>query len=201
MKRVSHMALLAAGTASALLLSACDDKKPQSPPASAQAAQGKLYRDLDACIADAKDMDAVASCRAAEQQAKDKMAEAPQYEQQARCEDVYGPGNCVPRYTVVHDGGYSFVPMMMGFWWGSSFASHTTIYQPVFINRYGATYAGSQAVAAPNWINGSPVARSGSVPASGSVSSAPAATEKSSTVSRGGFGSSATATASKSSGG
>jgi len=180
MTSASRIVLLTAGVACATLLAACDDeKKPARPQQTISGTQGKIYKDLDSCLAEAADMDAVKTCREAYQQALDKMAEAPQYERQASCEDVYGPGNCVPRGSVVHDGGSSFVPFMWGFMLGNM-GGGRTYYQPVFVDRGGATYAGASVVSAPSWTGGRP--------------SAPAAA-MSSSVARGGFGSTASARA------
>jgi uncharacterized protein YgiB involved in biofilm formation len=182
MTSVSRVVLL---LASAALLSACDDDKKtaqnrQGPPPAA-ATSGKIYKDLDACLADAGDMDQVKACREGYQQALEKMAEAPRFEERARCEDVYGPGNCVPRGSVVHEGGGGFVPFMMGYMLGGGFGGRT-VYQPVFIDRGGSYYAGNAPVSNPRW--------SGSVPPS-----APHAATVPSSVARGGFGSTAATSA------
>jgi uncharacterized protein YgiB involved in biofilm formation len=180
MTNKSPIVLVLAGVA---LLASCDDKKPaqnnKAPTAQSQASQGKIYKDLDACLADAGDMDQVKACRDGYQQAMDKMAEAPRFEERARCEDVYGPGNCVPRGSVVHEGGSGFVPFMMGYMLGGGFGGRT-VYQPVFIDRHGSYFAGAAPISQPRW--------SGSVPPS-----APRAATVPSSVARGGFGSSAMA--------
>lgn len=176
MTSVSKVVLL---LASVTLLAGCDDKKSAQNNAqnhAQPAAQSKIYKDLDACLADAKDMDQVKSCREGYQQALDQMAQAPRFEQQAKCEDVYGPGNCVPRGSYVHDGGGGFMPFMMGYMLGGGFGGRT-VYQPVFIDRGGAAYAGGSVVSNPSWSGGSPP-RAATVPSS---------------VARGGFGSTAAA--------
>ena len=195
MTKVSTIVLL---LASVTMLASCDDDKKKAQQNAAQnaavasAEQGKIYKDLDSCIADAQDMEHVHACHEAYQQATAKMAEAPRFEQQARCEDVYGPGNCVPRGTYVHDGGGGFVPFMMGYWLGGGFGGRTTVYQPVFVDRSGATYAGATVVNHPSWSGGAPppppAARAASAP-----NPAPSATAPS-PVKRGGFGSKATTT-------
>jgi uncharacterized protein YgiB involved in biofilm formation len=158
----------------ALLLAGCDDNKKTGgqPPASAQ--QGKLYKDLDACLADATGMQQVTACREGYHQALQQMAQAPQYDQRANCEDVYGPGNCVPRGSVVQGGGGGFVPFMMGYMMGNM-GGHT-VYQPVFIDRGGSAFANGSRISNPSWSGGTPAAAS-----------------PSSAVTRGGFGSTATA--------
>jgi uncharacterized protein YgiB involved in biofilm formation len=188
--------LVAALAVSAVaLLSACDD---HTPPRAAQAGvpqgqqQQTVYRNLDACLAQAKDMDGVQACRDGYAQAMEKMAEAPKYETQATCEDVYGPGACVPRSSVVHDGGGWFVPYMMGYMIGGGFG-HSYSYYPVYVDRYGSTFAGGYGgnrttiINAPSWNGGAPAAA--------------AAHTSSSSVVRGGFGSTAATTAAHSSGG
>jgi uncharacterized protein YgiB involved in biofilm formation len=171
----SRIVFLLAGAACLSLLAGCDDHKSSGQVGMPQ--QGKLYKDLDSCLAQTNDMDGVKTCREGYQQALDKMAEAPQYAEQARCEDVYGPGNCVPRGSVVSGGGGGFVPFMMGYMLGGF--GGRTVYQPVFIDRHGATFAGSSVISRPSW-SGSP----------------PPAALHSSSVARGGFGGTAIASAS-----
>ena len=157
-----------------LLLAGCDDHKKSGgqPPASAQ--QGKMYKDLDACLADATGMEQVTACREGYHQALQQMAQVPHYDQRANCEDVYGPGNCVPRDSVVPGGGGGFMPFMMGYMMGN-LGGHT-VYQPVFIDRGGNALANGSRISNPSWSGG-----------------APAAASPSSAVTRGGFGSTATA--------
>ena len=194
MIRTGRMAALAAAVSAAALLSACDDKQPQrrSQVGTPQGQQEQtVYRNLDACLAQAKDMDGVQACRDGYAQAMEKMAEAPKYETQATCEDVYGPGACVPRGTVVHDGGGWFVPYMMGYMIGGGFG-RSTAYYPVFVDRGGTSYAGgygsggaSTVITNPGWHGGAPAA----------------VRPSSSSVVRGGFGSTAMASAAHTSGG
>jgi uncharacterized protein YgiB involved in biofilm formation len=196
MIRTGRMAVLAAAVSAAALLSGCDDKQPQrrSQIGTPQAQQEQVvYRNLDACLAQAKDMDGVQACRDGYAQAMAKMAEAPKYETQSTCEDVYGPGNCVPRESVVHEGGGGgwFVPYMMGYMIGGGFG-HSTAYYPVYVDRGGTTYAGgygngaaSTVVSNPGWHGGAPAAIRPS----------------SSSVVRGGFGSTAMTSAVHTSGG
>jgi len=172
MSKLTPLVLVVAGAA---LLSACDEKK-QAQQQPQPANQAKMYKDLDSCLAEAKDMDQVQSCRTGYQQALANMENAPKFEQRASCEDVYGPGNCVPRGTYVHDGGGWFVPYMMGYMLGGGFGNRT-IYQPVFIDRSGSYFAGNSVINNPSW----------SGPSSSKAATAP------STISRGGFGSSAIA--------
>jgi uncharacterized protein YgiB involved in biofilm formation len=190
---IGRMAALAAAVAAAALLSGCDDKQPQrrSQVGISQGEQQQVvYRNLDACLAQAGDMTMVQACRDGYAQAMAKMAEAPQYETRATCEDVYGPGNCVPRGSVVQGGGGWFIPYMMGYMIGGGFG-HSTAYYPVFLDRGGTTYAGgysgapSSVVSNPRWNGGAPAA----------------VRPSSSSVVRGGFGSTAMASASHSFGG
>ena len=124
MTRNGLMAAAAAVSAVALL-SACDDHPRRVSQAGVPQGQQQqtVYRNLDACLAQATDMTMVQACRDGYAQAMEKMAEAPKYETQATCEDVYGPGACVPRGSVVHDGGGGgwFVPYMMGYMIGGGF--------------------------------------------------------------------------------
>ena len=77
---------------------------------------------------------------------------APHYGNQATCEDVYGPGNCVPRGSYAppgyYPGGYAgggdgwFIPAMVGFMIGHALGS-SPVYQPVYIDRRGYAYTGT----------------------------------------------------------
>jgi len=192
MTRSGRMAALAAVSAAALL-SACDNKQPQrSQVGTPQGQQSQVvYRNLDACLAQATDMTMVQACRDGYAQAMAKMAEAPKYETQATCEDVYGPGNCVPRGSVVHEGGGWFVPYMMGYMIGGGFG-RSTAYYPVYVDRGGTTFAGGYSgsvggnvVSTPSWQGGAPAA----------------VRPSSSSVVRGGFGSTAMAGSHATSGG
>ncbi|HMA49925.1 MAG TPA: DUF1190 domain-containing protein [Magnetospirillaceae bacterium] len=194
MIRTGRMAVILAVSATAILCG-CDDKQPQrrSQVGTPQGQQEQVvYRNLDACLAQAKDMDGVQACRDGYAQAMEKMAEAPKYETQSTCEDVYGPGNCVPRGSVVHEGGGWFIPYMMGYMIGGGFG-RSTAYYPVYVDRGGTTYAGgygtgpgaSTVVANPGWHGGAPAA----------------VRPSSSSVVRGGFGSTAMTSAAHTSGG
>jgi uncharacterized protein YgiB involved in biofilm formation len=103
----------------------------------------------------------VAACRAQHDEAECERAmagaqaqqdqTAPHYGNQATCEDVYGPGNCVPRGEYAppgyYPGGYGgsggwFVPAMVGFMIGHALSSGP-VYQPVYLDRRGYAYSGS----------------------------------------------------------
>ncbi len=191
MIRAGHLAAAVAVSAAALL-SACDDHAPRrtSQVGNPQGQQQQtIYANLDACLADAKDMDTVKACRDGYAAAMAKMAEAPKYETVASCEEIYGYGNCVPRGTVVHDGGGGgwFIPYMMGYMIGGGFG-HSYSYYPVYIDRggYYRSSAGAPIVSSPSWH--------GNAPSS-------AAIKPSSSITRGGFGSTAVASAHPSAGG
>jgi uncharacterized protein YgiB involved in biofilm formation len=192
MTRVSRAVLALAAVACSSLVSGCDDDKTSSnagqasPPGAAQ--EGRIYKTLDACLAEAADMDAVNACRQGYHDALAKMADAPRFDQQARCEDVYGPGNCVPRGSVVHDGSGGFIPFMFGYMLGG-FGGRTN-YVPVYVDRGGSTYAGSTVIANPSWSGGVPSATSMASKGGPSLSAT-----TSSSVARGGFGGTAMARA------
>jgi len=189
MIRTGHLAVALAVSATALL-SACDDHSHRSSQVGTPQGQQQqvIYRNLDACLAQVTDMTMVQACRDGYAQAMAKMAEAPRYESQASCEDVYGPGNCVPRGTVVHDGGGWFIPYMMGYMIGGGFG-HSPVYYPVYVDRGGTTFSsgfgsGRTVVTNPSWNGG-----------------APSAIRPSSSIVRGGFGSTAIASAHPTAGG
>ena len=196
-------------------------KKPQQA-----AAEEPVYTTVEECKA-GRD---AAECETAFAKAKEKHEEAaPRYAERAKCEDIYGPGQCVPRHN--DSGGDSFTPLMMGFMLGHMLSGPA--YQPVYITRERTVYAGSSYVgsysgnSAPGrgWSGGSvaiapssPIARGGMGSTAGSAASGTSTRGGSSTVtsprpstpspsattspsvSRGGFGSSASSAASSSAG-
>jgi uncharacterized protein YgiB involved in biofilm formation len=71
-------------------------------------------------------------------------AQAPHYGNVTSCEDVYGPGQCVPRSGA---GSSWFIPAMAGFVLGHALgASPAVIYQPVYVDRSGFAYSGGTVI-------------------------------------------------------
>ena len=101
----------------------------------------RIYPDVASCQAEF----GTAACTSAytgAQSAHD--GAAPRYGSLAECEQLYGPGGCMPRGD--GDGGV-FIPLMTGFLIGQALAGTTQVaYQPVYVNRQGVAFAGGVAV-------------------------------------------------------
>ncbi|CAN5207468.1 DUF1190 domain-containing protein [soil metagenome] len=111
MKRSAALALTTAMASAGLALTACDDGPDKAPK---QPVEAIAYANIDECktknqVPDAECDTAFATALA------DNDAHAPRYEAQSSCEDVYGPGNCVPRGYNNGGGGGWFAPMLTGF--------------------------------------------------------------------------------------
>jgi uncharacterized protein YgiB involved in biofilm formation len=66
---------------------------------------------------------------------------APHYATLTSCEDLYGPGQCVPRGSE-GSGGW-FIPAMAGFMLGHALGgSQMMIAQPIYVNREGYAFSG-----------------------------------------------------------
>lgn len=85
--------------------------QPQTPKG--EQVQALPYRSLDTCKAadEVPDSECDAAFAAAQ---KDDASNAPRYDNQSTCEDVYGAGNCVPRQAA-GGGGSFFTPLLAGF--------------------------------------------------------------------------------------
>ena len=102
-----------AGAAS-LTLAGCDDHnggQASWDPNQGEKVQAFSYKTLQECK-DAGEVP-VQQCEASYAAAqKEDQEKAPRYEARSTCEDVYGPGNCVPRSYGGHD---VFTPLLAGF--------------------------------------------------------------------------------------
>jgi uncharacterized protein YgiB involved in biofilm formation len=166
----------------------------------------RLYPDVQSCQAEYSTADC-ARAFAGAQAAHD--GSAPHYGALADCEQLYGPGGCMPRGY--GDSG-AFIPLMTGFLIGQALAgSSGVVYQPVYVNRQGMAYAGGAVIGtyasdcvgnncprrSGGYILASGSSRSSGIWSSGSYtvhsyshgSSSPMA--HGSSISRGGFGSTA----------
>jgi uncharacterized protein YgiB involved in biofilm formation len=108
-KRTATMTLTSAMAATGLVLSACEEP---APTARQEPVEAVAYTDLNQCrianeVPDAECDKAFAAANADHDKA------APKYEERASCEEVYGPGNCVPRGS--SGGGSFFTPLLTGF--------------------------------------------------------------------------------------
>lgn len=174
----------AACLGSLLLLAACGPNG-----CSGDNSQERVFNSLAECQKDPtytaqQCLDAFA--RASQEQA----ASAPRYSNRDSCEELYGPGNCVPRGS----GDSSFIPMMTGFMLGNMMSGGggtTYISRPVYIDRGGTAYTtGGRSIGTVTPGRGGFGGSASSWSGFHSSSSSPGITSGGS-VSRGGFGGSA----------
>jgi len=128
----------------------------------------KLYKDVAACSQDHP----ADECQKAFDAAKAQEDKAPKFSSSQSCEQVYGPGQCVPRGS---DGGFS--PFMTGFLLGHILSSP----QPAYIDRESRVYSGGGYVGSYSGRSYSP----------STTPSAPRSAVPPAVSARGGFGSTA----------
>lgn len=104
--------------AASISVTACDSNLPsatnwdQNSVAQGEQVQAFQYASLDACKAANEVPDE--QCETGFANAlKDNEQNAPRFDAQASCEDVYGQGNCVPKNS--QGGGSFFTPLLTGF--------------------------------------------------------------------------------------
>lgn len=113
-KRSRHVALILAGTAT-LVLAGCEDNRVDA----------QSFPDLESCIAASKDSGlwfTEDDCRKNFEAAKKEFVEtAPRYASKELCEQEHGVGNCGddPAAQQSSGGGFSFMPLLMGYMLGS----------------------------------------------------------------------------------
>ena len=114
MKRSRRLTLTTLMAAGGVSLTACGDSPAdnvsiESPGKSVDA---WAYASLQEC----KDKNEVPddACVKADAAAKEDETKGPKYDQQATCEEVYGPGQCVPR-SQANGGGSIWGPLVTGF--------------------------------------------------------------------------------------
>lgn len=145
-KRSRHVALLLAGAA-AMGVSACQDDKTDA----------RAFPDLQSCVAAVKDDGVWFSeddCRtqfaAAEQE---HLQTAPRYQSKELCEQEHGAGACgedpaaqAPGAQQNQGGGFSFMPLFMGYMIGSMLGGRGGVFsQPLIRTPQGyATPGGGQ---------------------------------------------------------
>jgi uncharacterized protein YgiB involved in biofilm formation len=144
MRRSKRVATLLVGTATLLVLTACDEDPTNA----------KLYSDLEAC----KVENTPEECDKAFEAAKTFHAqETTRFKSQAECEDLFGQGRCEQVSTVggglagqsapgqTASTGSFFMPALMGFMLGRSFSGlGPSAGYPVYSDRQGYVYAGRQ---------------------------------------------------------
>ncbi|WP_293678179.1 DUF1190 domain-containing protein [uncultured Phenylobacterium sp.] len=115
MKRTRKLALTGLMAMGGMSLTACggdvatDNARIDNP---GPAVDAYTYASLQEC----KDKNEIpdAACDTADKNAKEDEKKAAKYDQQATCEEVYGPGQCVPR-SQASGGGSFWGPLITGF--------------------------------------------------------------------------------------
>jgi len=99
----------------------------------------KLYPDIDACKAE---QSAETCDKAFAEASRSHVATAPRFESRAACEAEYGAGRCLENGGA--GGGSWFLPAMAGFMLGRALGGSTPLAQPVYCDRGGAAFGGSE---------------------------------------------------------
>ncbi|WP_347266359.1 DUF1190 domain-containing protein [Paracoccus sp. (in: a-proteobacteria)] len=134
-KRSRHVALVLAGTAT-LALAACEDDRVDA----------QAFPNLDACIAAAADANGwftADDCRKNFAAAEQELLEtAPRYESKELCEQEHGAGNCGGDPAAqASGGGFSFMPMLMGFMMGSMLSRGGGLFSQPMVSTPDGRYA------------------------------------------------------------
>ncbi|MFC3528279.1 DUF1190 domain-containing protein [Paracoccus mangrovi] len=135
-KRSRHVALVLLGTAT-LALAACEDDRVDA----------QSFPDLESCIAASKENGLWFSeddCRknfAAAQ--KEYLETAPRYESKELCEQEHGAGNCGgdPAAQQNSGGGFSFMPLLVGYMMGSMLSRGGGIFSQPMVNTPDGRYS------------------------------------------------------------
>ncbi|TWI38052.1 DUF1190 domain-containing protein [Paracoccus sulfuroxidans] len=144
-KRSRHVALVLAGTAT-LALAACEDDRVDA----------QSFPDLQSCIAAAEENSlffTAEDCRTNFAAAQEEYLEtAPRYESKELCEQQHGAGNCGDDPVAQNSGGggFSFMPLLMGYMLGSMMSRGGGVFsQPMVRTADGrfATPKGDQSFA------------------------------------------------------
>lgn len=187
-KRSRHVALVLAGSA-VMAVAACEDDRVDA----------QSFPDLQSCIAAAQEN----SLWFTEKDCRDNFANAaqeyletaPRYESRELCEQEHGVGKCDgdPTQTAQNSGGgFSFMPMLMGFMLGSMMSRGGGIFSQPMVQTADGRYStpkGDQSFASNRGA--------GKVPAQtftrGPTTMGQAPLSRAAVAQRGGFGQSATA--------
>ena len=194
-KRSRHVALVLAGTAT-LALAACEDERMDA----------QAFPDLESCIAASKqetlwftEEDCRRNFAAAEQEF---LETAPRYESKELCEQQHGAGNCgsdPTQQAQASGGGFSFMPLLVGYMMGSMLSRGGIASQPMVPTADGrfATPKGDQSFATNRGAGKVPAASFQRAPTT--LGKAPMTATQ--VQNRGGFGAAATSRAGGSRGG
>ena len=145
-KRSRHVALLLAGAAT-MTLAACEDERVDA----------QAFPDLESCVAAAREnslffteTDCRTNFAAAEQE---YLETAPRYESKELCEQEHGAGNCGGDPAAQQNaggGGFSFMPLFMGYMLGSMLGRGGGIFGQPMVPKAGggfSTPSGNQSFA------------------------------------------------------
>lgn len=112
MKRTQKLTLTSLMAVGGVSLTACGDTPADNVRIEHRGTDAYAYESLQACKAADEVPDE--ACEKAEKSAREDDAKSASWNDQASCEDVYGQGQCVPRYAA--NGGHSFWgPLITGF--------------------------------------------------------------------------------------
>jgi uncharacterized protein YgiB involved in biofilm formation len=188
MKRSSRLCLTTAMASAGLALNACDQAANwDSSPAAREPVPAFAYQSVDQCKVADEVPDAECDKGAATALADE--TNAPRYQERASCEEVYGPGNCVPRSA---GGSNFFGPLLTGFvigrmldGGGSPFYRGSGLYR----DRYGEYRTPYGATLGRDYTTGrTTIARTGVDPSPVAKQAPPRVQTRSQVVSRSGFG-------------
>ena len=115
MKRTRKLALTGLMAMGGVSLTACGDQGYDNVRILDQGKSQDAY--TYASLQECKDKNEIpdTACDAAEKDARDDAAKTAKYDQQASCEEVYGPGQCVPRGYNSGGNGSFWGPLITGF--------------------------------------------------------------------------------------
>ena len=135
-KRSRHVALFLAGAA-VLTLAACEEEKTDAA----------AFPDLESCIAEAKNGSLFFTeqdCQTQFAQAQQEYLEtAPRYESKELCEQEHGAGNCGgdPAAQQNSGGGFSFMPLLVGYMMGSMLSRGGGIFSQPMVRTASGGYS------------------------------------------------------------
>lgn len=135
-KRSRHVALVLAGTAT-LALSACRDEQVDA----------QSFPDLESCVAASKENSiwfTEEDCRTNFAAAQKEFEEtAPRYASKELCEQEHGAGNCGgdPVAQQQGGGGFSFMPLLVGYMMGSMLSRGGGIFSQPMVRTADGRYA------------------------------------------------------------
>lgn len=185
-KRSRHVALVLAG-AGLLTVAACEDNKVEA----------QAFPDLQSCLEASKTSGlwfTAEDCQKTFAEAEQTHLEtAPRYESQALCEQEHGAGNCGsdPAAQQNPGGGFSFMPLLVGYMMGSMLGRGGGIFsQPMVKNAQGGftTPNGNQSFASNRGAGKVPTSTFNRAPAT--IGKPPMSAAQ--VAQRGGFGRSST---------